>query len=323
MSSYAQYLPPTPVDEVRQPQATRLDNASPILQSIPGCGQCCRMPATPLQLTSQDRRRGRCGRGYRLRATRSAPRPSPHAGRAEHVGSGGHGSALRGTAVQRQPVDPLTADIDKQYPAGVVRRGAAGWKARWCSAAGPATDGLGRNSSPWRRRSRQASRRTAMAGSRCRSRRRRCSPATISAGQPGAVRNQSACSEPAPCHPQPRRQERLRGRPGRRLRLQHRLASADIGSSPVGFREQRLVGGVIEFAPQADEQPDASRARRAQVGHRQPAFLSPVSGISLSGRELGWRDAEPRPCAARGQRSVIVHLLCGCRRWRVPGRRAR
>ena len=231
---YAQYLPPTSLDEPRPPATRIVQDDAPSLASPPFSPAS---PAAPVQLSQGAP--ADLGVVNYSNPFRSSPSPTPDEPNATPGGILG----LRGNAVQRQPADPLTVDIDRsieQVAADVAPRldGSLVFRGRSGDA------GVGQLfdlEAPL-----EASFSPAGYGRL----KVQVTPTALFSGQISrsdeALFGNNALA-PAGTTFRKSRDQNAYGT-GLDVGYAYDFVSADVGSSPIGFKESQVIGG-IEFAP--------------------------------------------------------------------------
>ena len=233
---YAQYLPPTPTDDVAS--AVRTGRRSGSLDTAPASlRNGLPVPATPVQATldvPESSLTASSGNPFR-----SSPSPTPD----EPNSVPDSVLGLRGPAVQRQPVDPLTADIDRsilQVSADVAPRldGSLVFRGRSGDAG---TAGLFSLEAPLE---------ASFSPNGYGRLKVQVTPTALFAGQISAGNERLFGNNPlAPAGTNFRRsRDQSAYGTGLDVGYSYDFVSADIGTSPVGFRNSQLIGGV-EFAP--------------------------------------------------------------------------
>ena len=242
---YAQYLPPVPSNNVRQAQSrpTNLDNTTPALLR-PVTPDSLPPPATPIQASSQllppdqDAASPSYSNPFRASSSSSSS-PTPD----EPSASPGGILGLRGNATQQQPIDPLTADIDRsiqqvsadvspQVQGSLVFRGRSGNEGvgQLFSLEAPLEASFSPNG--YGRLKVQVTPTALFSGK-------------ISAGNEALFGNNPLA--PTGTTFKSSRSQNAYGT-GLDVGYAYDFVSADVGTTPVGFRESQVVGG-IEFAP--------------------------------------------------------------------------
>ncbi len=236
---YAQYLPPASADDVRAPQlngATSLDDA-PLAPGSTRRPATLPVPATPIQVTQDVP--GDSGAGNFSNPFRSSPSPTLD----EPNSAPGGILGVRGTAVQRQPIDPLTADIDRsiqQVSADVVPRAEGSLVFR----------GRSGNEGVAQLFSLEAPLEASFSPNGYGRLKVQVTPTALFSGQISAANEALFGNNPLAPAGTTFRKSRDQSAYGTGLDVgySYDFVSADIGSSPIGFKESQIIGGV-EFAP--------------------------------------------------------------------------
>ena len=237
---YAQYLPPTPLDEtqtVKVQHPATLDDASPFGRTVRQPTTTLPPPATPItaaQDTPSD-----LGATSFSNPFRSSSAPTPN----EPASPSSDGIlSLRGNATPRQPVDPLTADIDKnieQVSEDVAPRAEGSLVFRGRSG----NDGTGQLFSL------EAPLEASFSPNGYGRLKVQVTPTALFSGKISAGNEAIFGSNPlAPNQTFRKSKDQTAVGTGLDVGYAYDFVSADIGSSPLGFREERLIGGV-QFTP--------------------------------------------------------------------------
>ena len=236
---YAQYLPPTSLDEPRPAQAAvrtaQDDTAAAIL--APPAGS-----AAPLQLSQGQP--ADLGVVNYSNPFRSSPSPTPD----EPNSAPGGILGLRGSTVQQQPVDPLTADIDRsieQVSADVAPRldGSLVFRGR------SGDTGVGQLFSL------EAPLEASFSPAGFGRLKVQVTPTALFSGQISAGNEALFGNNPLAPAGTTFRKSRDQDAYGTGLDVGYAydFVSADVGSSPLGFRDSQVIGG-IEFAPRINNE---------------------------------------------------------------------
>ncbi len=236
---YAQYLPPAPVGTAA-PSATTptsLDNASAALSSPP-VAALPSLSSGPLAQLAQDQS-GDARSANNANPFRSSASPTPDEPNASPTGILG----LRGNATPQQPVDPLTSDIDRsiqQVSADVAPQAAGSLAFRGRSG----TSGLGELFAL------EAPLEASFSPNGYGRLKVQVTPTALFAGQISRANEALFGNNPLAPTGTAFRKSADQNAYGAGLDVSYAydVVSADVGSSPIGFRDSQVIGG-IEFAP--------------------------------------------------------------------------